>query len=302
VSFYGKGKCGFFLRKNREKRISFGVRLKEKRLSAVEAREFKKMQWVAARGQWIAMSAVALGMVLCVGPVTAQQTPAQQTPSQQPAQSDNPFPEDPAKKPAQQQQQQAPGQKPASDNPFPGEDTNAPVLPTDNGSAPTPTPRDGVPRNDSASTAPQKRGADPDGDPVRSPDPTGLQENDGFSSSRSGGPDLGMDDSTDPKSGKPVKVKTREEIIKEDVDVGGFYTEKKNWKAAQARFASAFEMDKENPDAVWGLAESERHLAMYKEAAVHYQLFLTYDPDGPHGKAARKGLEEVQALVGKAGK
>ena len=127
-----------------------------------------------------------------------------------------------------------------------------------------------------------------------------MQENDGFSSSRTGGPDLGMEDTTDAAPGKSTKNKTREQMIKEDINVGGFYTEKKNWKAAQARFASAFQMDKENAEAVWGLAEAERHLAMYKEAAEHYQLFLTYDPDGPHGKAARKGLEEVETqLAGK---
>ncbi|HTJ30609.1 MAG TPA: tetratricopeptide repeat protein [Acidobacteriaceae bacterium] len=250
------------------------------------------MKRVGEKRGWLA-GAVALGLVLCMGGVRAQ------------GQSDNPFPGD-EKKPAQQQQQpaqqqQQPAQQPASkpgqsDNPFPGEDSNAPILPADNANAPTPAPREG-----DASGVPAKRGADPDGDPVRSPDPAGLQENDGFSSSRSGGPDLsGLENETDAAPGKSAKNRTREEIVAEDINVGGFYTEKKNWRAAQSRFASAFQLDKENPDAVWGLAEAERHLAMYKEAAEHYQLFLTYDPDGPHGKAARKGLEEVEAqLAGK---
>lgn len=252
------------------------------------------MQW--ANGSWRWMAAGAMALALC-----GTGAHGQQTPSQTPSQSDNPFPGDaPKDKKAQQQQQpqqQAPAQKPVSDNPFPGEDSNAPILPTDNGSAPVPTPRDGAPRSDSGSTASRSRGADPDGDPVRTPDPAGLQENDGFSSSRTGGPDLGMEDVTDAKPGKSVKNKTREEIIKENINVGGFYIEKKNWKAAESRYAAAFQMDKENPDAVWGLAESELHLAMYKEAAEHYQLFLTYDPDGPHGKAARKGLEEAETRL-----
>jgi tetratricopeptide (TPR) repeat protein len=251
----------------------------------------------------LGLCAMALG--LYTGMALGQQTPGQtpgQTPSQQPAQNDNPFPgETPAaQKPAPQQQPQAQQQQPAQqqskpgqgDNPFPGEDANAPVLPTDGSNAPTPAPRD-----TDANAAPGKRGADPDGDPVRTPDPAGLQQNDGFSSSRQGGPDLGMEDTTDAAPGKSVKNKTKEELVAEDVNVGGFYSEKKNWKAAQARFASAFQLDRENPDAVWGLAESERHLAMYKEAAEHYKLFLSYDPDGPHGKAARKGLEEVEAQI-----
>jgi tetratricopeptide (TPR) repeat protein len=79
------------------------------------------------------------------------------------------------------------------------------------------------------------------------------------------------------------------------VDIGGFYLDKKNWKAAQARFTGAFALDSENPDAVWGLAEAERHLQLYKEAAEHYKLLLSYDPDGPHHREARKALEEVEA-------
>jgi len=238
---------------------------------------------------WLGVKAsgvcIALGMLTCAAR----------------AQSDNPFPGDDKKpaqqQPAQQQQQQQPAQqqqKPAqSDNPFPGEDTNAPILPTDDANAPAPAPREG-----DANGAPVKRGADPDGDPVRSPDPAGLQESDGFSSSRTGGPDLsGLENDTDSKPGKSVKNKTREEIVAEDINVGGFYSEKKNWKAAQARFASAYQLDKENPDAVWGLAEAERHLAMYKEAVEHYHVFLSYDPDGPHSKAARKGLEEAEGQL-----
>jgi len=246
------------------------------------------MWQVGAKRGWLA-GALVLAVILCAGRARAQQTPAQPTPTQ----SNNPFPDD-LKKPAQQ----SPGeQKPAqTDNPFPGEDPKAPILPTGDSNAPMPTPRDSY-----ANATPAKRSADPDGDPVRSPDPPGLQENDGFSSSRSGGPDLGgLENETDAKAGKSVKNKTREEIVAENINVGGFYSEKKNWKAAQARYSSAFQLDHENPDAVWGLAEAERHLAMYKEAAEHYQLFLSYDPDGPHGKAARKGLEEVQAqLAGK---
>jgi hypothetical protein len=60
-------------------------------------------------------------------------------------------------------------------------------------------------------------------------------------------------------------------------------------------------LDKENADAVWGLAEAERHLQLYREAAEHYQLFLSYDPQGPHGRAARKALSEVESAAFSAG-
>ena len=107
--------------------------------------------------------------------------------------------------------------------------------------------------------------------------------------------DVPAEDESIAKPGKSLHAKTREQMIKEDLDVGGFYMDKKNWKAAQGRFTAAFALDSENPDAVWGLAEAERHLQLYKEAAEHYKLFLSYDPDGPHHREARKALEEVEA-------
>jgi Tfp pilus assembly protein PilF len=108
------------------------------------------------------------------------------------------------------------------------------------------------------------------------------------------------EDDSDARPGKSTKNKTREQVLAEDVDVGNFYMDKKNWKAAQTRFASALALDTESPEAVWGLAEAERHLQLYKDAAVHYRLFLSYDPDGPHGKAARKGLEEAESAASSA--
>lgn len=107
--------------------------------------------------------------------------------------------------------------------------------------------------------------------------------------------DLTPTDESDAKPGQSAHGKTREQLIKEDLDVGGYYMDRKNWKAAQSRFTSAFALDSENPEAVYGLAEVERHMQLYKEAAGHYKLFLSYDPDGPHSKAARKALEEVQS-------
>jgi tetratricopeptide (TPR) repeat protein len=53
-------------------------------------------------------------------------------------------------------------------------------------------------------------------------------------------------------------------------------------------------LDPENPDVYWGLAETERHLGHYAEARSHYQQVLDYDPDGPHGKQARKALKDPE--------
>jgi Tfp pilus assembly protein PilF len=104
-----------------------------------------------------------------------------------------------------------------------------------------------------------------------------------------------VEDDNDSRPGKSIKNKTRSETIKEDLDVANFYMNRKNWKGAQARFASALALDPESPEAAWGLAEAERRLQLYHEAAEHYRMFLSYDPDGPHGREARKALEQVEA-------
>jgi len=255
------------------------------------------------------MFGLAAGVLLAAGvPVLLAQS------STPPAQSDNPFPGEQPKTPnapkpnagqgsTKTGTQSAP-QKPTSDNPFPGEDSNAPIIPVDPGPATGPDAgRDSGAGSERGYGAPanstERRDADPDGDPVRTPDGSGQTVDDGFSSSRSGMANLPAENDNDGRPGKSTKNKTREQVIQEDLDVGGFYIEKKNWKAAQARYAAAFQLDGENADAVWGLAEAERHLGLNKEAAEHYTLFLSYDPDGPHSRAARKALGEVEMAAAK---
>jgi tetratricopeptide (TPR) repeat protein len=247
--------------------------------------------------EWLLAGAFCLGIASPA--LLAQST----TPPAPAPKDDNPFPGDAPQTPAAQSGQSAtpkPSPKSTSDNPFPGEDTNVPIIPAPGSSgsdaagnpAGNPTGEPGrIPRRD----------ADPDGDPVRSPDGMGnYAPADTFSSSRSGLTHLPAEDDSGAPLGKSAKTKTREQLIKEDVDVGSFYLEKKDWKGAEARFQSAFTLDSENPDAVWGMAEAERHLQLYKESAEHYKLFLTYDPDSKHGREARKALEEVEAAKASA--
>ena len=255
--------------------------------------------------------------VVCLA-MAAPSAPGQGTPNQNPPQQpaatpkdDNPFPDDVPKAPptqanksaAPQQGQTAkpgtPPAKPTSDNPFPGEDENVPIIPAP-GAAGSNASTGAGDNADSGRTP--RRDYDPDGDPVLTPDPLGNYANgapsdDGFSSSRSGLAKLPSEDASDERPGKSTKNKTREQLVKEDVDVGTFYLDKKDWKGAQSRFRSAFALDAENPDVVWGLAEAERHLHLYKESAEHYKLFLNYDPDSKRGREARKALQEVEAAA-----
>jgi len=244
---------------------------------------------------------LAAAMCLGIGVPTAL---AQSAPTPAPQQDkqnnpDNPFPGE-ASQSSQQTTptpKQTPSQQPAkpssgSDNPFPGEDTNVPIIPTP-GTPGADTASGGNGSGDAGRTP--RRDFDPDGDPVRIPDPLGnfTATDDTFSSSRSGLKQLPADEPIDARAGKSSK--TREQLVKEDIDVGSFYLDKKDWKGAKSRFADAFGLDAENPDALWGLAESERHLQLYADAADHYKLFLSYEPDGKRVREARKGLEEAEA-------
>uniref|UniRef100_E6QP26 Uncharacterized protein n=1 Tax=mine drainage metagenome TaxID=410659 RepID=E6QP26_9ZZZZ len=122
--------------------------------------------------------------------------------------------------------------------------------------------------------------------------------NDGFSSSRTGLVPLTGADSANGSNGKQdAPEKTPAQTLKEDLSVGSFYLDQRNWRAAESRFEEAFRLNPEEPKAVWGLAQSEQHLEMYAKAREHYELFLSYDPDGREGKEARKALKEMPGSV-----
>jgi hypothetical protein len=40
------------------------------------------------------------------------------------------------------------------------------------------------------------------------------------------------------------------------------------------------------------MAEAEHHMGDFANAKAHYLKLLDYDPDGPHGKQARKELKD----------
>ncbi len=224
-------------------------------------------------------------------------------------QGENPFPgqavKAPSPAPSQAPQAAKPSDGPSGgaaakpaeggDNPFPGETTDAPILPVEPEVKPAPKGTSEFADGGRAST-------DQDGDPVKSPDLAGGAEvDDGFSSSRSGLGRLPMEDTTEASNGKAGKQKTREQLLKENVDVGNFYLDRKNWRAAETRFEDAFALNQESPEAVLGLAVAEQHLQMYEKAREHFALFLNYDPEGPHSRAARKGLEQVEAALAISG-
>ncbi|MGA7341282.1 MAG: tetratricopeptide repeat protein [Terracidiphilus sp.] len=226
--------------------------------------------------------------------------------AQAPADSKSNSNSKPNSNPASQSKPAAPAQTPASApaqsnaNAFPEDESSVPVLPSNNSPEVAPGTFDGAVNGRVALPA-------GDIDPVQSPDdsPAAGGVDTGSSSSLSG-----MDSLTPvPDDEEPAKhgrkrgddvVPEHHETAAEDENVGKYYLDSKDWRAALSRYESALVLDPDNPDVYWGLAESERHLGNYADARGNYLKVMEYDPDSKHAKEAKKALEEPELANAKS--
>jgi tetratricopeptide (TPR) repeat protein len=190
----------------------------------------------------------------------------------------------------------AAAQKPAAPaqsgaNPFPEDINSVPVMP----STTAPDLPEGT-YSGSGSAGVSLPGFD--ADPVRSPDDpapdTANQQDQGWSSSLKDMSNLEPPPETAKEAKKHKKdeaAAAKPETAASDIDVGKYYLDRKNWKAALSRFESALVLDPEDPEVYWGLAESERNLNDFANARTYYLKVMEYDPDSRHSKDARKALD-----------
>jgi len=232
---------------------------------------------------------LVLAVCLAATPRLLAQAPA----TSDPAVTGQSKPADESEKPAQSSH--------SSLNPFPEDTSTVPVMPTKS----APALPDGTYYG--AENAPASFPGD-DLDPVRSPDDPVPEAANGqseeSSSSRAGLESVltRPDDDQPEKSKKKmlvIKEPTHQEAASKDLEVGGYYLQTKNWKAAHSRFESALVLDPENPDVYWGLAEAARHLGNLADARANYQKVAEFDPDSRHGKEAIKALREPEIANGK---
>ncbi len=199
----------------------------------------------------------------------------------------------------------AAGQKPSTalpqteSNPFPTDTSSVPVMPTKNEYVPRDDIYGGADNGEDARRFPL---AGEDRDPVRSPDDAtpaaGSGQDEDFSSSMTG-LDSWLPRPGNDQTGKRKKKDTEiapehQETTKEDISVGKYYMDNKDWKGALSRFQSALVLDPEEPEVYWGLAECERHLGDYASARANYQKVIDYDPGSRHAKDAIKALREPE--------
>lgn len=201
---------------------------------------------------------------------------------------------------AQNKQAESPAPQPKPQeggNPFPSDTSNIPVMP----SRENPTPD--LPANLPTATADQIEDShyalSDDSDPVASPD--GLSP-DANSNGQVSSSNVGSLDSILPPPGEDeTKKKGRDEIedmpketAAQDISVGKYYLDNKNWRAALSRYQSALVLAPEDPEVYWGLAESQRHMGDFANARANYEKVIEYDPDSKHAKDAQKALRDPQ--------
>jgi tetratricopeptide (TPR) repeat protein len=239
-------------------------------------------------------SVFAIAFVLGCALAAESHLPAQsQQQNQSPSSNQNSQPAN-AQQPNRNQQQN-------NQNPFPVDTSSVPLMPSRDNPNPLPP--------SSAASKERVDLPDEDFDPVRSPEEAGAAAEAGEtgSSSSLAGMDRilsGSDDDTtqpDKRNKKGAQSEPeRQESAANDLDVGKYYLDNKNWKAALSRFESASVLDPDNPEVYWYLAESQRHLGNFAEARANYQKVVDYDPDSRHGKDARKALKDPEIANAKS--
>lgn len=240
--------------------------------------------------------------LLLVLPLAAQQ---QESPAPPPQQNPPASKPEPAKKPSQTQAQPQKKLSEAEQNPFPEAQSEAaahqtPGQPSDKApatpSAPQPQSTTGQDKPSSADESPAaqpQKAADQDqkqSAPAATPGNSGQD----YSSSQSGLKDFAPPGETAAKGADEGDGTTSNPgLARQDTQVGVFYLQTHDYQGAYVRFAEASRIDPGNADAVFGLAESERHLNRRDDAIRNYQLYLSALPNGPHAKEARRELKEM---------
>jgi hypothetical protein len=228
---------------------------------------------------FLASCLVAVPRLFAQAPAPSQ-TPA----SNRPAGSQN-KPDGAAQKPPAAQPQ-------SGANLFPTDTSSVPVMPS---TVPPDLPPGTYGSDNDRIALPSE-----DLDPVRTPDDKGAAESDGqsqYSSSDVSGLDSLLPKPGDDGTGKrkrDVEVPEHQETSKEDISVGKYYLDNKNWKAALSRFQSALVLAPDEPEVYWGLAESERHLGNFADARANYMKVIEYDPGSRHAKDSQKALKDPE--------
>ena len=248
-------------------------------------------------------SLIAGTVVLLVLPVAAQQqdnsaAQSQQNPPPQASTSNppkkdqkkpsaaeqNPFPEAQSEAAAHQAQQQDNSSEPSAPQPQTASPGGSSGKPPTAGQNTFPEEQS----EKAAQKAQQQDNATPSGNP-------NAPDDQNYSSSRVKGLDMPTTDEAPSPDLPPSSLPYNPKLARKDAQIGDFYLDSGNYRGAYDRFLEANRSDPGNAEAVFGLAESARHLSHTDEAIRNYRLYLSALPNGPHAKEVRKALKEMGA-------
>jgi tetratricopeptide (TPR) repeat protein len=114
------------------------------------------------------------------------------------------------------------------------------------------------------------------------------------------------DDKNRPKSGADADVGDEPSDVHElhpfnphraakDIEVGGYYYKRKNYKAALARYQDALAFKENDAVANFQMALCYEKLDQPDEAITHFKEYLRILPQGPLSKDAKKALAKLGA-------
>ncbi len=93
---------------------------------------------------------------------------------------------------------------------------------------------------------------------------------------------------------KVKQIQSNEDRENEDLTVAKFYLQSGNPQAAYSRTKDAVNLQPDDPEAHFALAEAARSLSKRDEAVAEYNAYLKLDPDGDHVKAAKKAVAALR--------
>ena len=79
-----------------------------------------------------------------------------------------------------------------------------------------------------------------------------------------------------------------------NVEVGNYELKRKNYRAAESRFAEALEWKPNDAIATFFLAQSQEKLGKKQDALKNYQAYLKILPSGEYSGDARSGIERLK--------
>ncbi|HEV2963061.1 MAG TPA: tetratricopeptide repeat protein [Candidatus Angelobacter sp.] len=87
--------------------------------------------------------------------------------------------------------------------------------------------------------------------------------------------------------------------VRQDIEVGESYLARNDFQAALQRFEEAVRLAPEDPVVNLRMAESLQGLQRLDQARRFYQKYLTLQPNGHYAADAKRGIAQINAILGK---